>query len=202
MKLGAFFFGGVEMTDAGAGAPNPMDRYYDNAAVLGRDAEVHRCRGRRRQARLRQLLDHRAPLPVRGLRGHPQRHPRHRLDRRPHRAHPARHDVQRGAAVEPAAPRRGLRHHAQPQRWPRHPRRRPRHRAARDPAPQRPARLHRLARQPRPGRRRRRRTASTSRSRWRSSAPRSPASRFSLQRQVLPAPRCPASPTAARPCSS
>jgi alkanesulfonate monooxygenase SsuD/methylene tetrahydromethanopterin reductase-like flavin-dependent oxidoreductase (luciferase family) len=32
MKLGAFFFGGVEMTDAGAGAPNPMDRYYDNAA--------------------------------------------------------------------------------------------------------------------------------------------------------------------------
>ena len=32
MKLGAFFFGGVEMTDAGAGAPNPMDRRYDNAA--------------------------------------------------------------------------------------------------------------------------------------------------------------------------
>ena len=32
MKLGAFFFGGVEMTDAGAGAPNPMDRYYDNTA--------------------------------------------------------------------------------------------------------------------------------------------------------------------------
>jgi len=32
MKLGAFFFGGVEMTDAGAGLPNPMDRNYDNAA--------------------------------------------------------------------------------------------------------------------------------------------------------------------------
>ena len=32
MKLGAFFFGGVEMTDAGAGAPKPMDRRYDNAA--------------------------------------------------------------------------------------------------------------------------------------------------------------------------
>jgi len=31
MKLGAFFFGGVEMPDAGAGAPHPMDRYYDNA---------------------------------------------------------------------------------------------------------------------------------------------------------------------------
>ena len=32
MQLGAFFFGGVEMTDAGAGAPAPMDRRYDNAA--------------------------------------------------------------------------------------------------------------------------------------------------------------------------
>ncbi len=32
MKVGAFFFGGVEMTDAGAGLPNPMDRRYDNAA--------------------------------------------------------------------------------------------------------------------------------------------------------------------------
>ncbi len=31
MKLGAFLFGGVEMTDAGAGLPNPMDRRYDNA---------------------------------------------------------------------------------------------------------------------------------------------------------------------------
>lgn len=32
MKLGAFFFGGVEMTDAGAGPPSPMDRRFDNAA--------------------------------------------------------------------------------------------------------------------------------------------------------------------------
>ena len=32
MKLGAFFFGGVEMDDAGAGLPNPMDRRYDNQA--------------------------------------------------------------------------------------------------------------------------------------------------------------------------
>jgi alkanesulfonate monooxygenase SsuD/methylene tetrahydromethanopterin reductase-like flavin-dependent oxidoreductase (luciferase family) len=30
MKLGAFFFGGVEMSDAGAGPPNPMDRRYSN----------------------------------------------------------------------------------------------------------------------------------------------------------------------------
>lgn len=30
LKLGAFFFGGVEMDDAGAGAPNPMDRRYTN----------------------------------------------------------------------------------------------------------------------------------------------------------------------------
>ena len=32
MKFGAFFFGGVEMTDAGAGLPNPMDRRFDNVA--------------------------------------------------------------------------------------------------------------------------------------------------------------------------
>lgn len=32
MKIGAFFFGGVEMSDAGAGAPGPMDRRFDNAA--------------------------------------------------------------------------------------------------------------------------------------------------------------------------
>ncbi len=32
MKLGAFLFGGVEMSDAGAGAPAPMDRRYDNDA--------------------------------------------------------------------------------------------------------------------------------------------------------------------------
>ena len=32
MKIGAFFFGGVEMTDAGAGAPAPMDRRFDNAS--------------------------------------------------------------------------------------------------------------------------------------------------------------------------
>lgn len=30
MKLGAFFFGGVEMSDAGAGPPNPMDRRFSN----------------------------------------------------------------------------------------------------------------------------------------------------------------------------
>ncbi|MGE0305660.1 MAG: LLM class flavin-dependent oxidoreductase [Acidimicrobiia bacterium] len=32
MKVGASFFGGVEMTDAGAGLPNPMDRRFSNAA--------------------------------------------------------------------------------------------------------------------------------------------------------------------------
>ncbi len=30
IKLGAFLFGGVEMNDAGAGLPNPMDRRYSN----------------------------------------------------------------------------------------------------------------------------------------------------------------------------
>lgn len=32
MKLGAFFFGGVEMEDAGAGPPAPTDRRFDNQA--------------------------------------------------------------------------------------------------------------------------------------------------------------------------
>ena len=32
LKVGAFFFGGVEMDDAGAGAPAPMDRRYSNEA--------------------------------------------------------------------------------------------------------------------------------------------------------------------------
>jgi alkanesulfonate monooxygenase SsuD/methylene tetrahydromethanopterin reductase-like flavin-dependent oxidoreductase (luciferase family) len=32
MRIGAFFFGGVEMDDAGAGPPNPMDRRYTNEA--------------------------------------------------------------------------------------------------------------------------------------------------------------------------
>jgi hypothetical protein len=66
----------------------------------------------------------------------------------------ARRDVQRGAAVEPAAPRRGLRHAAQPVGRARHARRRTRHRAARGAAPQRQGRVDRVARQPRPGDRR------------------------------------------------
>jgi alkanesulfonate monooxygenase SsuD/methylene tetrahydromethanopterin reductase-like flavin-dependent oxidoreductase (luciferase family) len=34
MKIGAFFFGGVEMDDAGPGAPAPMDRRYTNEQCM------------------------------------------------------------------------------------------------------------------------------------------------------------------------
>ena len=67
----------------GRRCPQPDGSALRQRRLLGRDAEVHRRRGRRRRARLRQLLDHRAPLPVRGLRGHPQRHPRRRPGSRP-----------------------------------------------------------------------------------------------------------------------
>ena len=33
IKLGAFFFGGVELDDAGAGPPAPMDRRVSNEQV-------------------------------------------------------------------------------------------------------------------------------------------------------------------------
>lgn len=33
MKLGAFFFGGVSMSDAGAGPPSPMDRRFSNESM-------------------------------------------------------------------------------------------------------------------------------------------------------------------------
>ena len=181
LKLGAFFFGGVEMDDAGAGPPAPMDRRYTNEQAWKATTRLRRLGDRGRAPRLRLVLDDRAPLPARGLRGHPERHPALDVDRRPHRAAPPRHDVQRRAAVEPAAPRRGLLDAAQPVGRPGDPRRRPRHGAPRGAAPQRQGRVDRLARQPRPGRRRRAATARCSRSRWRSSAARSTEESFSFQ---------------------
>ena len=135
-----------------AGADGPPG--HERAGVEG-DDRLRQLGARGRAPRLRLVLDDRAPLPARGLRGRPERHPAVDVDRRPHRAAAPRHDVQRRAAVEPAAPRRGLLDAAQPVRRPRHPRRRPRHRAARGAAPQRQGRVDRLPRQPRPGRRRR-----------------------------------------------
>ena len=123
-------------------------------ADLEVDHRLHRLCRRGRAARVRLVLDDRAPLPARGLRGHPERHPDLDLDRRPHQPHPSGHDVQRRAAVEPAATRRGLRDPAQPVRRPGHPRRRAGDRAAGGPPPQRQGRVDRLLRQPGEGGRR------------------------------------------------
>ena len=123
--------------------------------MLEGDARLHRLGGRGRPARLRLVLDDRAPLPARGLRGDPERPAALDVGRGAHVERPARHDVQRRAAVEPAAPRRGLRHAAQPVGRAGDPRRRPRHGAARGAAPQRQGRLDRVPRQPRSAGRRR-----------------------------------------------
>ena len=172
LKLGAFFFGGVEMDDAGAGAPAPMDRRYSNEACWKATLDYVELGQGGRTARLRLVLDDRAPLPVRGLRGDPERAADLDVDRRADHDAAARVDVQRRAAVEPAAPRRGLRHAAQPVGRSGDPRRRSWHGAPRGAAPQRQGRVDRIAGQPGPGRRRRCSTARCSRSRWRSSAAR------------------------------
>ena len=110
-----------------------------------------------------------------------------------------RSDVQRGAAVESDASRRGLRHVAQPVGWPGDARRRPWHRAARGAAPQRQGRVDRIAGQPRSAGGRPVSTGRSSRSRWRSSGGRSTTSR-SRSRASTSRSRCRASPTAGRPC--
>lgn len=43
MRVGIFLFGGVEMPDAGAGGPDPLDRRYDQHAVLHAHRELLEC---------------------------------------------------------------------------------------------------------------------------------------------------------------
>ena len=143
-----------------------------------------------RRPRLRHDVAHRAPLPVRGLRGAAEPHPVRRARRRPHRAPALRPDVQRRAAVAPAAPGRGLRARRHPHRRPHGVRRRAAApcRARREPsAPSWPRATTRC----RPST-----TASTarrSRRRWRSSSWRGRNERFSFRGKhfVLPARRRP-----------
>ncbi|WP_432844134.1 LLM class flavin-dependent oxidoreductase [Dactylosporangium sp. CA-092794] len=43
MRVGVFLFGGVEMPDAGVGGPDPLDRRYDQQAVLHAHRELLEC---------------------------------------------------------------------------------------------------------------------------------------------------------------
>ena len=109
MRVDTNFFGTVPMPDAG----DPTCR-TDRAPV--RQRRRHRLLREhaplvedRRHARLRHRLADRAPLPARGLRGPAQPHHVRRPRRGADQGRALRADVQRGAAVAPAAPGRGLR---------------------------------------------------------------------------------------------
>ena len=196
MKVGVFFFGGVEMDDAGAGPPSPQDRRFSQdecwyaterlvdlgvlADQLGYDffwlTEHH--------------FQHEGyeVVPNGILVGHVAG------GQDPARAD--RHDVQHRPPVASAPPGRGLRHAPQLLRRTGDLRRRAGHGAPRDREPRRPAHLDRLVRQPRQGRGRHARTESCSTSRWRSSSAPS-TTRRSRSRAGTSSSRPPASPTAA-----
>ena len=95
---------------------------YKNLVELGQD---------RRSTRLRHDVAHRAPLPVRGLRGAAQPDPVRAAPGDAHQGPAPRADVQRRPAVAPVAAGRGLRHRRHPHRWPDGVRRRPWHGATR-----------------------------------------------------------------------
>ena len=154
-ELGAFFFGGVELDDAGAGPPAPMDRRISNEQVWKATTDYVSSAVEAERLGYDSFWTTEHHFQHEGYEVDPERDPAVDVDRRPHVADPPRHDVQRRAAVEPAAPGRGLLDAAQPVGRPRHPRRRARHRAPRGAPPQRQGGVDRLPRQPRPGRRRR-----------------------------------------------
>ena len=200
-ELGAFFFGGVEMDDAGAGPPAPMDRRFTNEQMWKATTDYVELGDRGRAPRLRLVLDDRAPLPARGLRGRPERHPAVDVDRRPHAAASA-------SARCSTSSRSGTRC-----AWPRTSRRCTTCRAAaassasaaaRCPARSCTSTTRACRSAPTTTPTRPPTTTATggsSRSRWRSSGWRSPRSRSPTTASSSSC-RCPASPTAAAPCST
>ena len=121
IKLGVFFFGGVELADAGAGPPAPM------TAVRQRLAWWRRIL--RRLGAVAERLGYDSsgssiPFPARGLRGRPQRDPDHgRESWLIPVADPPRARCSTRPGVRAAAAGRGLRHAAGPVRGPGHLRR-------------------------------------------------------------------------------
>ena len=89
---------------------SPTDRQTGiERAGLGNDRAAGRRGMRRRSARLRLLLSDRAPLPARGLRGHPQRGHDGDDDRGTNQPHQDRCARARAPAVAPTPVRRRLR---------------------------------------------------------------------------------------------
>ncbi len=114
LQLGAFFFGGVEMDDAGAGPPAPMDRRCTNEQMWKATTDYVSSALEAERLGYDSFWTTEHHFQHEGYEVVPERHPAVDLDRRPHAAAAPRDDVQRRAAVEPAAPRRGLLDAAQP----------------------------------------------------------------------------------------
>ncbi len=125
LKVGAFFFGGVEMDDAGAGAPAPMDRRYSNEACWDATRKYIDAAVAAEAVGIDSFWTTEHHFQYEGYEVIPNGLLINHLDCRTYVETAAGHDVQRRPAMEPDPARRGFLDAAQPVGRPRHPRRRP-----------------------------------------------------------------------------